>query len=84
MKDKEMKEPLTTEQIKEKYPVGSMVKIYKWTKRYGVVVGHSKNPILGELNVMDVMVHETTGEVRRWDYTNLKVVGKAIKKAERQ
>ena len=81
MKDKEMKEPLTTEQIKEKYPVGSMVKIYKWTKRYGVVVGHSKNPILGELNVM---VHETTGEVRRWGYFNLEVVGKAINKGERQ
>jgi len=26
MKDKEMKEPLTTEQIKEKYPVGALVR----------------------------------------------------------
>ena len=89
---------LNVKQIKEEYPVGSLVKVqYSLVVpgkpeepyfSYGIVVGHSGfehlPPCLYHTKQSGVLVYETTGKEKNFDYRVLEVVGKAINKGERQ
>jgi hypothetical protein len=88
---------LNVKQIKEEYPVGSLVKVqYSLVVpgkpeepylSYGIVVGHSGFehllPCLYNAKQCGVLVRETTGKEKNFDYRLLEVVGKAINKGER-
>jgi hypothetical protein len=66
---------MNKEQLKEDYPVGSMVQIIPVTRNnlYGIVVGYEIEPNCGSLWIW---IHSSIGEKQHWPIKYLRTIAK--------